>query len=177
MSFIKYSITFKILLVGLVLATIFELGIRSEGQGKSFPAVLVVWYSQIVSTIPFTPGNTDSLVWALTNGFFFYGAFLCLIVIQFFIRNGYFVKVDWKTIVVVLLLTAFSVATISHYVDMFLNQERKYYFERDRVFATSKSKWAFNAYDHFIAIAMLIQIAQASINTGLKRVFKRQVAA
>ena len=176
MNFIKYSFTFKILLVAIVLATVFEIGIRNEGQGKSFPAVLVVWYSQIVSTIPFTPGNTDSLVWALTNGFFFYGAFLCLIVIQLFIRNGSFVKSDWKTVVVVLLLTAFCISTIWHYVDMFLTQEREYYFERDRVFATTKSQWAFNAYDHFIAIAMLIQIAQATILTALKGGFKRQVS-
>jgi hypothetical protein len=177
MTFIKHSIYFKVLVVGAVLATVFEVGVRSEGQGKSVPAVLVSWFSQIVSTIPFTPSNSGSLVFALTNAFFFYGAFLCFIAIQFFIKDGYFVKSDWKTLVVVLLLIAFSIATIWHYVDMFLNQERKYYFERDRVFATTKSRWAFNAYDHFIAIAIMLQIAQASINTGLKRVFKRQVSA
>ena len=176
MNFIKYSITFKILLVATVLVTIFEIGIRFEGEGEDTPAVIWSWFNHIVSTIPFTPGDTPSLAWALTNGFFFYGAFLCLIVIQFFIRNGSFVKSDWKTVVVVLLLTAFCISTIWHYVDMFLSQEREYYFERDRVFATTKSQWSFNAYDHFIAIAMLIQIAQATILTALKGGFKRQVS-
>jgi hypothetical protein len=177
MNFIKYSITFKILLVGLVLATIYEIGIRFEGEGEDTPAVIWSWFNHIVSTIPFTPGDTPSLAWALTNGFFFYGSFGCLIVILFFIRNGYFVKTDWKTVVVVLLLFAFSIATIWHYVDMFVNQERTWFYEKGKVFATTKSQWAFNAYDHFIAIAMLIQIAQATILTALEGGFKRQVSA
>jgi hypothetical protein len=159
------------------MATIFEIGIRFEGAGQDSLAVFWSWFNQIISTIPFTPGDPYSVAWALTNGFFFYGSFGCLIVIQFFIKDGFFVKTDWKAVVVVLLLVAFSVATIWHYVDIFLNQERKFFSEQGKVFATSKSQWAFNAYDHFIAIAMLIQIAQASINTALKRFFKRQVSA
>ena len=176
MNFIKYSITFKILLVGTVLATIFEIGVLIEGKGNPFPAVLASWFNHIISTIPFTPGDPYSVAWALTNGFFFYGSFGCLIVIQRFISNGSFVKTDWKTVLVVLLLLAFSIATIWHYVDMFVNQERKWFYEKGKVFATSKSQWAFNAYDHFIAIAMLIQIAQATILTALKGGFKRQVS-
>jgi hypothetical protein len=159
------------------MATIFEIGIRFEGAGQDSLAVFWSWFNHIISTIPFTPGDPYSVAWALTNGFFFYGSFGCLIVIQRFIRNGSFVKTDWKTVVVVLLLLAFSIATIWHYVDMFVNQERKWFYEKSKVFATTKSQWAFNAYDHFIAIAMLIQIAQATILTALKRVFKRQVSA
>ena len=177
MNFIKYSITFKLLLVAAVLVTIFEIGVIVEGKANPFPAVLIGWFKQIISTFPFTPGDPYSVAWALTNGFFFYGSFGCLIVIQFFIKDGFFVKTDWKAVVVVLLLVAFSVATIWHYVDMFVNQERKWFYEKDKVFATSKSQWAFNAYDHFIAIAMLIQIAQATILTALKRSVKRQVSA
>lgn len=175
MNFVKYSITFKILVVGTVLATIYETGLVIEGESEGLPAVLFGWFNQTMSTIPFTPGDTDSLIFALTNSFYFYGSFLCLIVIQFLIREGFFVRSDWKAIVVVILLVAFSTSTVWHYADMFLNQQRNYYFERDNVFGTTKSKWAFNAYDNIIAIAMLIQIAQASINTGLKGGLKRQV--
>lgn len=176
MNFIKYSITFKILVVGTLLASVYEIGLVIEGESEGLPAVLFGWFNQTMSTIPFTPGNTDSLIFALTNGFYFYGSFICLIVIQFFIAKGIFVRTDWKAIVVVILLVTFSASTVLHFADMFLNQERNYYFERDNVFGTTKSKWAFNAYDNFIALAILLQIAQASINTGLKRVFKRQVS-
>lgn len=83
-----------------------------------------------------------------------------------------FTRNDWKSFVVVSLLTIFSLLTISHYLDMFVNQERTY-FKRDNIFATHRSAWAFNAYDNIISIAILLQIAQASITTGLKRVSKR----
>jgi hypothetical protein len=66
--------------------------------------------------------------------------------------------------------------TVAHYVEKFLNQKR-YYVESNIVFATTDSMWAFNAYDNIIAVAILLQIAQASINTGLKRVSKRQLSA
>ena len=89
MNFIKYSITFKILLVAAVMATIFEIGIRFEGAGQDSLAVFWSWFNQIISTIPFTPGDPYSVAWALTNGFFFYGSFGCLIVIQFFIKDGF----------------------------------------------------------------------------------------
>ena len=177
MTFVRFSITFKILVVGILLATIYEIGLVIEGESEGLPAVLFGWFNQTMTTIPFTPGNTDSLIFALTNSFYFYGSFICLIVIQFFVGKGIFVRTDWKAIVVVILLVTFSASTVLHYADMFLNQEHNYYFERENVFGTTKSKWAFNAYDNFIAIAILVQIAQALLNTGLKRLPKRQVTA
>jgi hypothetical protein len=57
MNFIKYSITFKILLVATVLVTIFEIGIRIEGEGQDSIAVIWSWFNHIISTIPFTPGD------------------------------------------------------------------------------------------------------------------------
>ena len=174
MQFIKYSITFKILVVGIVLATIFEIGIRNEGMGKSFPAILVGWFRQIVSTIPVPYAWPESLFFSLKNSFFFYGSFFCLFVISRYIRRGQFLRQGRKSVIVISSLILFSIMTIWNYADIFLNQKR-YYVDSDIIFSTSESLWAFNAYDNIIAIAILLQIAQASINFGLQRVFKRQV--
>jgi hypothetical protein len=108
----------------------------------------------------------------LKNSFFFYGSFFCLFVINRYIRRGQFLRQGRKSVIVLSSLILFSIMTIWNYVDIFVNQKR-YYVDSDIVFSTSESLWAFNAYDNIIAIAMLIQIAQASINTGLKRVLKR----
>jgi hypothetical protein len=98
------------------------------------------------------------------------------VVIKKYVGNGVFKKQGLLSGVVILLLVAFSISTIWHYADMFVNQERSP-SQRDKVFSTFQSTFAINAWDNIICIAILIQIAQASINTGLKRVFKRQVAA
>lgn len=172
MKFLAYSISFKILLVAITCVSIFETGIRNEGMGKSYPAIAVGWFNQIFSTIPVPYGWPDSLIFSLTNGFFFYGSFFCLFVIHRYIRLGKFIKQGWKSVMVILALIVFSLLTVAHYVDKFMNQKR-YYVESDIVFATTDSMWSWNAYDNIIAIAILLQIAQASINTGLKRLSKR----
>jgi hypothetical protein len=175
MKFLAYSMSFKILLVASTCVSIFEIGIRNEGMGKSYPAIAVGWFNQIFSTIPVPYGWPDSLIFSLTNAFFFYGSFFCLFVIHKYIRQGQFSNQGWKSFLVILALTFFSLLTVAHYVEKFLNQKR-YYVESNIVFATTDSMWAFNAYDNIIAIAILLQIAQASINTGLKRVSKRQLS-
>jgi hypothetical protein len=171
-KFFAYSISFKILLVATTCASIFEVGVRNEGMGKSVPAIAVGWFNQILSTIPGFYGWPDSIVFSLTNAFFFYGAFFCLFVVRKYIRHGRFTRNGWKSIFVIIALTVFSVLTVLHYVEKFVNQKR-YYVDSDVIFATTESMWALNAYDNIIAIAMLLQIGQAAIISTLKRSVKR----
>jgi hypothetical protein len=175
MKFVAYSLSFKILLVAFVCVSTYEIGVRIEGESGYSLAILLMWFNHIGSSIPTPVFGEGYLLYALMNGFFFFGSISCLFIIPRFVRDGMFTRNDWMSFVVVSLLTIFSLLTISHYLDMFVNQERTY-FKRDNIFATGKSAWAWNAYDNIISIAILLQIAQASINTGLKRFSKRQLS-
>jgi hypothetical protein len=179
MNFIKYSITFKILAVATLAALIFGIGAAKELGRVSFPPIFLMWWLHFVNMIPF-PGRDnlvlESLLYAFTNIFHFVGAFVSLFVIKRFVGNGVFKMKGWLPGLGVLLLVAFSISTVWHYADMFLNQERTF-SQKDKIFSTFRSTFALNAWDNIICISILIQIAQASINTGLKRVFKRQVYA
>jgi hypothetical protein len=179
MRFVTYSLTFKIFVVAVVATTIFGIGAAIELGRVSFPPIFLMWWIHIVNMIPF-PGQDnlvlESLIYAFTNIFHFVGAIVSLVIIKKYVGNGVFKKQGLLSGVVVLLLVAFSISTLWHYVDMFVNQERSP-SQRDKVFSTFPSTFAINAWDNIICIAMLIQIAQASINTGLKRVFKRQFSA
>lgn len=178
MRFVTYSLTFKIFVVASMAATIFGIGAAIELGRVSFPPIFLMWWLHIVNMIPF-PGRDnlviESLIYAFTNIFHFVGAIVSLVVIKKYVENGVFKKQGLLSGVVILLLVAFSISTIWHYADMFVNQERSP-SQRDKVFSTFPSTFAINAWDNIICISILIQIAQASINTGLKRVFKRQVS-
>lgn len=179
MKFVAYSLTFKILVMASLAALIYGIGAAMELGRVSFPPIFLMWWLHIVNMIPF-PGRdnlvVESLLYAFTNIFRFVGAIVSLFVIKRFVGNGVFKKTGWHTGLVVFLLVAFSISTVWFYADMFLNQERTY-SQKDKIFTTFPSTFALNAWDNIICISILIQIAQASINTGLQRVFKRQVPA
>ena len=179
MNFIKYSITFKILAVATLAALFFGIGAAMELGRVSFPPIFLMWWLHFVNMIPF-PGRDnlvlESLLYAFTNIFHFVGAIVSLVVIQKYVENGVFKKQGLLAGVVVFLLVAFSISTLWHYVDMFVNQERSP-SQRDKVFSTFPSTFAINAWDNIICISILIQIAQATILTALKGGFKRQVSA
>ena len=179
MRFVAYSLTFKVFVVASVSATIFGIGAAVELGRVSFPPIFLMWWLHIVNMIPF-PGQDnlvlESLIYAFTNIFHFVGAIVSLVVIKKYVGNGVFKKQGLLSGVVIFLLVAFSISTLWHYVDMFVNQQRSP-SQRDQVFTTFPSTFALNAWDNIICIAILIQIAQATILTALKGGFKRQASA
>lgn len=179
MRFVVYSLTFKVIVVASMAATIFGIGAAMELGRVSFPPIFLMWWLHFVNIIPL-PGRDnlvlESLLYAFTNIFHFGGAIVSLVVIKKYVENGVFKKQGLLSGVVIFLLVAFSISTLWHYVDMFVNQERSL-SQRDKVFSTFPSTFAINAWDNIICISILIQIAQATILTALKGGFKRQVSA
>ena len=178
MNFIKHSITFKIVIIATVLVSVYELGLISEGRAKGYIVFPWMWFIHIVSTFPRLSNGSlsDVLTYAFTNGFHFYGAIVCLFIIRRYVRNGEFQRQGRKAFWVLVLVSVFCISTVWHYLAMFVGQE-DYFSDMGYFFATEVGEFAFNAYDNIISIAILIQIAQATILTALKGGFKRQVSA
>lgn len=164
----------KIMLVALVAALIYSYGVTQEGKPEYSTAIFMMWYIHFFSSLPnFEYGDLGrNLIYAATNGFHFYGAIFCIYLVFKYISGGKFKNPGRVSMIVLSLVAVFAISTIWFYVDMFLYQERDY-FTKDYVFATEYSMKAINAWDGIICVAILLQIAQAAINTGLKRVLKR----
>jgi hypothetical protein len=179
LNFIKYSLTFKYIVVTLAAFATFAIGSFREGKSVDFFTPAVMWFNHVISLIPFPSGfdKPEFWVWLVTNYVSFFGAIFGLVVIKRYINKGQFQKQDVKAVIIVIVLTIFSIAVVCRYIAIFLNPSPTYWPPGSRYFSTGTGYLAFNAYDNMIAITMLLQIAQASINTGLKRVFKRQVSA
>lgn len=178
MNFIKYSLAFKFIVIALVLVSIYEIGLINEGRGKSYIVFPWMGFIHIMSMIPRFGNGTLSyvLTYSLTNVFHFVGAIACLFIIRRYVRKGEFTKHGRKAFWVLVSVSVFCISTVWHYLAMFINQE-DYFSDMGYFFATEVGEFAFNAYDNIISIAILMQIAQATILTALKGGFKRQVSA
>lgn len=178
MKFVYFSLIFKIIVIAIVLVSIYEIGLINEGRGKSYIVFPWMGFIHIMSMIPRFGNGTLSyvLTYSLTNVFHFVGAIACLFIIRKYVGKGELKQRGRKAFWVLCLVTAFCISTVWHYVAMFVNQE-KYFSDMGYFFATEVGEFAFNAYDNIISIAILIQIAQATILTALKGGFKRQVSA
>lgn len=172
------SLAVKIIFIAVLASTIFAFGVTNEGEPGYATAIFMMWYIHIFSSLPnLNYGEfPQNLIYALTNGFHFYGSFFCIYFVHKYIAGGMFRNLSRVSMIVLSLVALFAISTIWFYVDMYLYQERDY-FTKDYVFATEYSMKAINAWDGIICVAILLQIAQASLNTGLKRAFKRQVTS
>jgi len=176
-KFLAYSVTFKIIIIAIVLVSIYEIGLINEGRGKSYIVFPWMGFIHLFSMIPrFGNGSlTQVLTYSLTNAFYFLGSIFSLFLIRKYIRCAEFRIHVKKSGLVMTLVAVFCISTVWHYLAMFVNQEQ-YFSDMGYFFATERGEFAFNAYDNIISIAILLQIAQASINTGLKRLSKRQLS-
>jgi hypothetical protein len=174
MRALKYSLAFKVLLVAICLIGIFETGIRCEGNLKNSGVFLGMWLIQIWATVPqFSNGAAQSvLTFAVTNGFFLYGSIFCVFLVNRYVKKGTFIDKGPKSSWVMFAVAGFCVLTFAHYLAMIVIQQH-HRSERGLIFSTEPGTLAMNAYDNIIAIAILIQIAQALINSVLKRSLKR----
>jgi phage-related holin len=174
MIFLKYSLTFKILVVAVFLATVFVIGVNIDGKPGYAGALLLMWYIQLGSIIPgFFYGDLSSNgLLNLMNFISFAGSIVCAAVINKVISRGNFRKRNKTTILSIFFVSAFCITVVLHYVDMFVNQNRTF-FTKDYAFATEYSLKAINSWDGVICISILIQITQALVNTALKRSLKR----
>ena len=174
MKFISYSLTFKVFAVGLVLSSIYEFGAHSEGKTTPFPIVVMMWFLHCVAIFGnmFLSGSVEGFSYGLLNFVMFFGSLLCLILVSKFIKSASVQNPSPKRVAAIISMAVFLILNVLRYVDIFVNQQRSY-VDRGKVFWTPESMIAFNAYDNIIAIAVLIQIAQALINSVLKRSLKR----